>query len=201
MGTCRRNSSGIYGYSEFTGPFMQWRRLRGLYALCWTGTDRPSALFDRATAWLVTHKVLLPGASVLERSIARAYRQTVGYGACWRRGCEAKQSSGWAWGSRVKLARAPRREAHDDLNCFASLGRKHTILTQLGAARRELSFRRVGPAGAQLAMTACLGSRHAAHARGRSQTVIPGARPLGCVGSRRSAKLLRSWSPTARAAR
>jgi Domain of unknown function (DUF4158) len=61
-----------YGYSEFTDPFMQWRLLRWLYALCWTGTDRPSALFDRATAWLVTHKVLLPGASVLERSIARA---------------------------------------------------------------------------------------------------------------------------------
>ena len=45
----------------------QWRLIRWLYALCWTGTDRPSALFDRATAWLVAHKVLLPGASVLER--------------------------------------------------------------------------------------------------------------------------------------
>ncbi|HYD55851.1 MAG TPA: DUF4158 domain-containing protein, partial [Burkholderiales bacterium] len=60
-----------YGYREFTVPSAQWRLLRWLYALCWTGTDRPSALFDRATSWLVTHKVLLPGASVLERSIAR----------------------------------------------------------------------------------------------------------------------------------
>jgi hypothetical protein len=60
-----------YGYRDFSDVPAQWRLLRWLYALCWTGTDRPSALFDQATAWLVTHKVLLPGASVLERTIAR----------------------------------------------------------------------------------------------------------------------------------
>jgi hypothetical protein len=60
-----------YGYRDFADPGAQWRLLRWLYALCWTGTDRPSVLFDQATAWLVTHKVLLPGASVLERTIAR----------------------------------------------------------------------------------------------------------------------------------
>jgi TnpA family transposase len=60
-----------YGYREFTEPAAQWRLLRWLYALCWTGTDRPTALFDRATAWLMAHKVLLPGASVLERTVAR----------------------------------------------------------------------------------------------------------------------------------
>ncbi len=41
-----------------------------LHSLCWTGTDRPSVLFDRATDWLLVHKVLLPGASVLERFVA-----------------------------------------------------------------------------------------------------------------------------------
>jgi hypothetical protein len=60
-----------YGYREFTDPAAGFRLVRWLYALCWTGSDRPGALFDRATAWLVANKVLLPGASVLERLIAR----------------------------------------------------------------------------------------------------------------------------------
>ena len=38
---------------------------------CSSGSDRPSALFDRATAWLVAHKVLLPGVTTSERNIAR----------------------------------------------------------------------------------------------------------------------------------
>jgi TnpA family transposase len=59
------------GYRQFSDPRVQWRLARWLYALCWTGTDRPTTLFDRATAWLVGHKVLLPGATVLERRIAQ----------------------------------------------------------------------------------------------------------------------------------
>jgi TnpA family transposase len=60
-----------YGYQDFsTGP-VPFRLNRWLYALCWTGTDRPSVLFDRATVWLVTLKILLPGVSVLERLVAR----------------------------------------------------------------------------------------------------------------------------------
>jgi hypothetical protein len=59
------------GYREFNDPFTRFRLARWLYALCWTGTDRPSVLFDRATAWLVSEKVLLPGASALERLVAR----------------------------------------------------------------------------------------------------------------------------------
>ena len=60
-----------HGYREFTDPGAWFRLARWLYALCGTGTDRPSVLFDRATAWLVTEKVLLPGASALERLVAR----------------------------------------------------------------------------------------------------------------------------------
>jgi hypothetical protein len=43
---------------------------RWLCVLCWTGADRPSALFDYANGWLVGHKMLLPGVTVLERFIA-----------------------------------------------------------------------------------------------------------------------------------
>ena len=47
-----------YGYREFTDPAAGFRLVRWLYALCWTGSDRPGALFDRAVAWLVANKVL-----------------------------------------------------------------------------------------------------------------------------------------------
>jgi len=60
-----------YGYCDFVDPGAGFRLTRWLYALCWTGTERPSVLFDRATTWLLTHKVLLPGSSVLERFVAQ----------------------------------------------------------------------------------------------------------------------------------
>src|SRR4051812_37985265 len=60
-----------YGYRAFTDFGIAFRLNRFLYALCWTGADRPSALFDRAVAWLLEAKVLLPGLSVLERAVAR----------------------------------------------------------------------------------------------------------------------------------
>jgi TnpA family transposase len=60
-----------YGYVEITEPRIGLRLTRWLYAMCWTGTDRPSVLFERATTWLVTQKVLLPGCSTLERYVSR----------------------------------------------------------------------------------------------------------------------------------
>ena len=59
-----------YGYVEITERRIGFRLTRWLYALCWTGTDRPTVLFERTVTWLVTHKVLLPGCSTLERYIA-----------------------------------------------------------------------------------------------------------------------------------
>lgn len=60
-----------YGYREFTEPLVGFRFTRWLYTHCWTGTDRPSVLFERATTWLLANKVLLPGASTIERFIAK----------------------------------------------------------------------------------------------------------------------------------
>jgi len=60
-----------YGYREINAPFAGFRLARWLYAQCWTGTDRPIVLFERATTWLLAHKVLLPGASTLERFVAK----------------------------------------------------------------------------------------------------------------------------------
>jgi Domain of unknown function (DUF4158) len=61
---------GHYGYSEITEPLVGFRLTRWLYGLCWTGTERPSKLFERATAWLLAHKILLPGCT-LERFVVR----------------------------------------------------------------------------------------------------------------------------------
>lgn len=52
-----------YGYRAFSDGGVQFRLGRWLCALCWSGTDRPSVLFDHASGWLIGHKVLLPGAA------------------------------------------------------------------------------------------------------------------------------------------
>jgi TnpA family transposase len=59
-----------YGYRAFSDGGVQYRLGRWLCALCWSGTDRPSVLFDHAGAWLIGHKVLLPGVSILERFVS-----------------------------------------------------------------------------------------------------------------------------------
>jgi TnpA family transposase len=58
------------GLRDFSEPGAQFRLNRWLYALCWTGTDRPGVLFDRATSWLIAQKVLLPAVTTLERHVA-----------------------------------------------------------------------------------------------------------------------------------
>ena len=68
-----------YGYRLLTDFGVSFRIHRFLYALCWTGTDRPSTLFERAVAWLQAAKVVLPGISVLERAVARVRSRTHAY--------------------------------------------------------------------------------------------------------------------------
>lgn len=58
------------GYTEFSRRRGGFALMRFLYARSWIGTERPSVLFDLATAWLLDKKVLLPGVTTLTRLIS-----------------------------------------------------------------------------------------------------------------------------------
>ena len=65
----------VYGYRDFSDRGAQAELTVWLHARAWTTAERPSVLFDLATARLIEAKVLLPGASVLARLIAAARDQ------------------------------------------------------------------------------------------------------------------------------
>ncbi|RUR14069.1 Tn3 family transposase [Legionella sp. km772] len=59
-----------YGFKEFNERGIRFKLGRWLYALFWTGTDRPGLLFEQTVLWLINNKVLLPGITTVERFIA-----------------------------------------------------------------------------------------------------------------------------------
>jgi TnpA family transposase len=73
-----------YGYGDF-GPPWSFRLSRWLFLRAWLGNERPSLLLDLATAWLIEHKILLPGVTTMTRLVARIRERTASH--LWRRLC------------------------------------------------------------------------------------------------------------------
>jgi Transposase. len=78
-----REITEVYGYRKFDTEEVQ-REFRGFVAArAWTTTEGPRTLFDRSAAWLIRHKVLLPGVTTLAKRVAeiREEQATRLYGA------------------------------------------------------------------------------------------------------------------------
>jgi len=74
--THQRQINQIYGYRLFHALEPSYQFLRWLYTRAWLGSERPSVLFDLSIAWLIDHKILLPGITVLERLIIKVRERT-----------------------------------------------------------------------------------------------------------------------------
>jgi hypothetical protein len=114
-----------YGYSDITEPRVGFRLSRWLFALCWTGTERPSVLFDRATTWLLAHKILArPVAAPWNGSSYGCARESKRvYGVCWDVGSLRISGPGCRISLLFRKAAAPPRSTRSAQDRHGSAGR------------------------------------------------------------------------------
>ncbi len=62
----------VYGYHRFNDQPYHFALALWLLTRAWLSGERPIILFGGATRWLIERKVLLPGATVLERLVSQA---------------------------------------------------------------------------------------------------------------------------------
>jgi TnpA family transposase len=70
------NIKELYGYKDFNHQPGHFQLVRWLYVRSWLTAERPSVLFDLATARLANGKILLPGASSLSKLVAQVRERT-----------------------------------------------------------------------------------------------------------------------------
>lgn len=117
-----REITAAYGYRRFEDADAQAEFRAFLAARAWMSTEGPRKLFERAAAWLLRHKVLLPGVTRLAKRVAEVRDEqsqrlytAVGALVSPTRAGELEQLVQTADGARLselERLRRPRRRTH-----------------------------------------------------------------------------------------
>ena len=141
-----------FGYRDFhNAPDAILGVSRRLYAFCWAGDDKPVALVQWASHWLVNSKVILPGVSTLERLVGRVrdrarlrlwHRLANGLNDSQRTQMEAlfdqgRRTSGWIGSSARQSIEAPAKP----IFCVIWTGWMHCVTSDCALRHRKMCQR------------------------------------------------------------